>query len=194
MNRMVRGLLVLGGLLLLGCVVLYVFVIKPDIDAQEGEFGALRAACSGQAVAGAGSYPPASGQPKLISFDRFTEGGELSVSSHASSLEQAKWKAGSLAETSLVLCLGDSEQKLIEECEYEDDKFLNRYRFEQQFELREASSGDLVDEETLQGEEPEICDPKVAFGTQKVIEREGDKVTTEQLTEWVRPFIEEPQD
>ncbi len=174
--------IILGGLVatVVACVLLFVFVINPDVEAQANEFGALAAACSGTDVPAAAAYP--ANPANLISFD--TQRSGFTLSNHA----PLEWKAKTLSGTALVLCLGENKETLIETCDYEKGKKIKRYIHVQAVELRAAQTGEVVGTEDLKGEEPAICDNKEAFKTD-VVERTGEKVTSDQLKSWLEAYV-----
>jgi len=163
------------------CALLFIFVINPDAEAKQAEFGDLAAACSGTGVPAAAAYP-AAGEARLISFA--VQGDGFALSNHA----PLEWKAAALDSTALVLCLGEEKQDLVQTCNYSESKKIKRYARVQPVELRAARSGELVAQTDLVGAEPEKCDDKQIFRTD-VVERTGDKVSSEQLKTWLADYV-----
>ncbi len=174
--------IILGGLvaLVLACVLLFIFVINPDVKAQQGEFGSLAAVCAGTGVPAAAAYPASPAQ--LISFDTKSDG--FALSNHA----PLDWKAKTLKDTALVLCLAEDKESLIETCNYTSDKQIKRFIHIQAVELRAAQTGEVVATADLEGEEPEKCDDKERL-RDDVVDRTGDKVSSDQLKSWLEPYV-----
>jgi hypothetical protein len=163
------------------CALLFIFVINPDTEAKQAEFGGLAAVCTGTGVPAAAAYP-AAGPARLISFG--LQSGGFALSNHA----PLDWKAGSLEETALVMCLPEDKEDLIQTCDYSGDKQIKRYVHVQAVELRAARTGEVVGTTELTGAEPEKCDTKEILRSD-VVERTGDKVSSEQLKTWLESYV-----
>jgi hypothetical protein len=163
------------------CALLFIFVINPDAEAKQAEFGALAAVCAGTGVPAAAAYPAAA-PARLISFG--LQSGEFALSNHA----PLDWKAGALEDTALVLCMPEDKQELIQTCDYSGDKQIKRFVHVQAVELRAARTGAVVGTAELTGAEPEKCDTKEILRSD-VVERTGDKVSSEQLKSWLESYV-----
>jgi hypothetical protein len=163
-----------------------------DINKTNKEFGSLVEVCYGGSVESAAPYSNEAGIHPAMGVSAYTSGGDMSPNPYAI---PKKALAKTLAETELVVCMGDEERVLIDRCTYTDDAgnkigILDLYGFEREVTLIEAKTGQTVAQETIQGTPPQECLDTEAFpkGDDKM-ERQGSKVSNDDVEEWVRPYV-----
>lgn len=195
MKRKVAIVLGIVGVLLLVCVAIIGFgsVLSKERNEQDQEFADMMNVCRGQSVASAAVYE-SGGQNSLIAFETGVSG-DLTTYTYAVPDDMLATTAG---EVSLVLCLGEEEEVLIESCPYysvDDEEqaienVIERYVHERSAKLIVAQTGEVLADEVIQGEEPDECLDEEAFREgQDIIERRGSEISNGELREWVMQVL-----
>ena len=182
---------IIGLILGLGFCGLFSYAMG-DINKTNKEFGPLGEVCYGGTVESAAPYSEEPGIHPAMGVSSYTSGGDMSPHPY---VIPKKALAKTLEETELVVCMDDEERVLIDRCTYTDDEgnkigILDLYAFEREVTLIEAKTGRTVAQETIQGTAPQECLDTEAFpkGDDKM-EREGAKVSNDDIEEWVRPYV-----
>ena len=104
-----------------------------------------------------------------------------------------EWRATLPNETELVACV-HAERVVIEECEYTLESgatgVLRREQWLARIVLHDAHSGDVIEQETLQGERPRECQDTETFteGTLS-LQVEGTQVAPKAIADWLESRV-----
>ena len=193
-----KVVIILGilGVILLICVGLVAFFsfFAGERDKLDQEFADIMNVCRGQSVPSAATYNPDGRQNLLIAIEPNVSG-DLTIYTYAIPDDMLATTANDVA---LVLCLDDEREVMIESCPYhnvngkdeETENVIERYIYERNVKLIVAQTGEVLVEETLQGDEPDKCLEQESFReNQKVIKRKGNSISNGDLREWVRQFL-----
>lgn len=184
---------IIGGVVLVLCLcVSGVFAVAMfSVSQDNATYGALAEACQGSGVAAAAEYSEDSGVHPAVGMKSYT-GASYSTYNYAIP-DQAVAKG--VADAQLVLCVEEEKKELLESCPYEDEdddklRVVERYGYEVKVTLVEAKTGKVIEEETLNGEEPRECKDVESFReSQTTVTLDGENVDTADMQQWVRPYV-----
>jgi hypothetical protein len=142
---------------------------------------AVRPACAGQAIAGAGALDRSGARVNhLIVLD--TDGNEHPWTGYP----PMAWRPPDLADTELVACISADEIKTeIQVCQYVNGPPIHRYRISRQVRLVEAATGRVIHQATV-SDDPRACGHTES---RDLTELSGD-VTWDDVAEHCRSFID----
>lgn len=96
------------------------------------------------------------------------------------------WFPASAEETQLVVCVSEPEDVRIELCEFNGPD-ISRYRPDTTISIFNSKTGELVVQQTFQGEDPRSCRFSEDYDT---TELHGYEVSFEDIESWLRPYVE----
>ncbi|MEW5829205.1 MAG: hypothetical protein AB1846_09980 [Chloroflexota bacterium] len=141
---------------------------------DETYWSVMQKACQGWGNDQAAEYQPGTGIHRVVS----STGGLYFL--------PFEWLPTSLANTELVLCLGEAESTLIQTCAYTGNQTFARYQLSRQASLVAVYSGDVIAETVFQGGPPAGCPYQISGSGSDT----GPDVEEETIADWMRPFIE----
>jgi hypothetical protein len=97
-----------------------------------------------------------------------------------------EWLPSAVAETQLVVCVGEEREIKIETCEYMIGPDIIRYRYSLDIKLREAKTGKIINATTLDGSLPRACEFSEPYSLTRL---EGSHVSFDQVQEWLRRYV-----
>lgn len=135
----------------------------------------MERACSGWGKYSAAEYKPGAGPHPVVSINRNLY------------FLPFEWLPDPAQEIELVLCLGDEVRTTINTCQYTGNHSWARIELSRKATLVTVRDAQVIAEKTFRGGEPANCPYQISdsgFST-------GTPVKSEDILEWMRPFIED---
>ncbi len=187
-NRRLRlTLKIFTPILLVGLCSIYVIqtlLFWNDVDP-------LLAVCTRGHVNEAAAYSQSKGAHPTIAVSKNNDEWSLDMS-----YIPRQARASSLAETELVLCVGEEEQVFVERCPYIIERtrervWVDRYYYRQQVSLVVAKTGQALSRKTLTGKSSgRTCRDVERFGSDDRFKQlNGDPIYSSDIQAWVQPKL-----
>lgn len=95
------------------------------------------------------------------------------------------WRPPNETDLELIVYVGDQKEIVLEVCPYTGPS-ISRIQWCVNAELREAKTGEIIDEVTLYGSRPRPCRQWESYGNTRL---EGSRVSVDQLIEWLEQYV-----
>lgn len=157
------------------------------------EFIPLAEVCQGYRFETAATYSRTPGKHPAVGVNQGDDGWQIDMR-----FIPREAQAQSLAETQLVLCMGEVEDVFIESCSYTDldnpygpvRNRVERYYYKQEARLVVAKTGRVINVETFTGKSARHCKDIEQFQPdEKVVRLKGTDISADEVQSWLRPQL-----
>ncbi len=143
-------------------------------------WGVISQVCEGVGIPEAASYTGSAGIHKAVMVD--SDGDSIWYTSFS-----LNWQPDSVANTELVVCIGDTECEQKGYCTYTNGVSLKKNRCHRWIRLISAQTGEVVSSREFYGDEPK-CPGSV--GARRTSPVSGGDIDHGEFMDWLAPFVE----